>query len=144
MKININIILKLRKKRPTNYLNNKSLNTIENQKYVVDYLIRKFNQNSKPYKKEMYKIASKTKCTYQQILKWYSDERYKMYRSRYFPAKTIKFLLEEYEKQRYPSPDMIQIFANKLNLTKKQIARWFNKKRYKNSHVKSNEEKSNE
>ena len=49
MKININIILKLRKKRPTNYLNNKSLNTIENQKYVVDYLIRKFNQNSKPY-----------------------------------------------------------------------------------------------
>ena len=49
MKINTNITLKIGKKRPTNYLDIKSLNTIENQKYVVDYLIRKFNQNSKPY-----------------------------------------------------------------------------------------------
>ena len=107
-------------------------------------MIRKFNQNSKPYKNEIYKIASKTKCTYQQILKWYSDERFKRYRSRYFPEKTTKFLLEEFQKQRYPSPDMIQIFANKLNLTKKQVFRWFSKKRYENSHVKSYEEKGDE
>ena len=39
---------------------------------------------------------------------------------------------------------MIQIFANKLNLTKKQVSRWFCKRRAKNGHVISYEEKGDE
>ena len=104
-------------------------------------MIKKFNQNPKPYRKEIHKIASKTKCTYQQIIKWFSDERFKRNRDRFFPEKTIKFLIEEFEKQRYPSPDTIHLFANKLNLTYKQVLRWFNRRRYNNGITKLNDEK---
>ena len=56
-------------------------------------------------------------------------------RTHYFPNETKQFLLKEYEKQRYPSTEMTQIFANKLNLKKNQVNSWFCKRRSKNGHV---------
>ncbi len=122
-------------------MSNKSLNKIENQKHIVDYLIKKYKQNTKPNNQEVYKIASKTKFTCQQIKKWFSDERFKRNRDRCFPEKTLNFLIQEFEKQRYLSPDKIHLFANKLNLTYKQVLRWFNRRRCKNGFTKLNDKK---
>ena len=54
---------------------------------------------------------------------------------RYFSIEKRNYLIQEYEKQRYPSTDMIQMFANKLNLTFKQVMKWFCEQRYKNGHT---------
>ncbi len=122
-------------------MSNKSLNKIENQKHIVDYLIKKYKQNTKPNNQEVYKIASKTKFTCQQIKKWFSDERFKRNRDHCFPEKTLNFLIQEFEKQRYPSTEMIQMFANELNLTLKQVMQWFCDRRYKYGHAILNDKK---
>lgn len=48
------------------------------------------------------------------------------------------FLQKEYEKQPYPSSEMIQIFANKCNLTSKQVTNWFYVRRSKLGHSRHN------
>ena len=105
---------------------------------------------------DMIKIfANKCNLTSDQVRTWFGHQRNRngfvdrnkinlFGRTHYFPDETKQFLLNEYEKQRYPRPDMIQIFANKLNLTKKQVSRWFCKRRAKNGHVISYEEKGDE
>ena len=44
------------------------------------------------------------------------------------------FLRKEYEKQPYPSNEMVQIIANKCNLTFKQVTNWFYARRSKLGH----------
>ena len=125
-------------------MNNKKSNKIENQKHIVEYLIRKFNQNSRPNKEVLHKIASKTKISYQKILKWFLDERFKRNKAHYshpnhYPIETTKFLLEKYEKQRYPSSDMLRIYANKISLTFKKVQMWFKGRRFNEKKFKRND-----
>jgi predicted solute-binding protein len=54
---------------------------------------------------------------------------------RHFPIEKRNFLIQEYEKQQYPSTEMIQMFANELNLTFKQVMQWFCDRRYKYGHT---------
>jgi hypothetical protein len=53
-----------------------------------------------------------------------------------FSIEITNFLIQEYEKKQYPSIEMIQMFANKLNLTFKQVRRWFETRRSRLGHSK--------
>ena len=97
---------------------------------------------------DMIKIfANKCNLTFEQVRTWFRHQRKRngfvdRNKINYFPDETKQFLLKEYEKKRYPSSDMIQMFANKLNLTYNQVSRWFCKRRTKNGHVKPYHQRS--
>jgi hypothetical protein len=113
---------------------------------IKSFLIQEYEKQPYPSSEMIQIFANKCNLTSGQVRTWFKDQRYRKSffnrnkmnffgRTHSFPDKTKQFLLKEYEKQRYPSTEMIQIFANKLNLTKNQVNRWFCKRRSKNGHV---------
>lgn len=109
---------------------------------IKSFLIQEYEKQPYPSSEMIQIFANKCNLTSGQVRTWFRDQRYRKSffnrnkmnffgRTHSFPDKTKQFLLKEYEKQRYPSTEMIQIFANKLNLTKNQVNRWFCKRRSK-------------
>ena len=43
-------------------------------KHIVEYLLRKYNQNPRPNSEEIDKMACKTKLTPKQIKRWFKSE----------------------------------------------------------------------
>ena len=109
---------------------------------IKSFLIQEYEKQPYPSSEMIQIFANKCNLTSGQVRTWFKDQRYRnsffnrnkmnfFGRTHSFPDETKQFLLKEYEKQRYPSPDKIHLFAIKLNRTYKQVLRWFNRRRYK-------------
>jgi len=93
-----------------------------------------------PNARELEIIMLETTLNEEQIKRWFGDKRHKagLTQLTYFPAETTQYLTKKYEQNKYPSDKEITKMASATRLEFKQVKRWFNKRRQKLAHVKSN------
>jgi hypothetical protein len=105
--------------------------------YIVNYLIDKYNHNKYPNSKQIEEIAARTQLHNKQIYAWFQERRVKFNHTK--PARFsthIDYLIDNYNRDKYPSAENIKKMSEMTHMTEKQIYTWFQERRVKLKHTK--------
>lgn len=107
---------------------------------VVEYLNDKFEKNNYPTTGEIILMVSETGLAKKQINQWFNDKRYRSNRtkSNKYPEHVIKYLIEKFAENNYPSTEEKHKIALETKLSTQQVNKWFEDKRYKSKPIETN------
>ncbi len=121
--------------------NNKSKPNNNLSEATISYLDKKFQKNQRPTQNEIKLITSNTILTNKQVSNWFLNKRLNEKKilqpenknkiTKYQFENTKKeYLLNEYDRNKYPSKQTLERISLEINLTPKQVETWFKNKRH--------------
>jgi hypothetical protein len=108
---------------------------------TISYLNKKFLKNQRPNQDEIKIITSNTILTNKQVSNWFLNKRLDEKKILQPKNKTTitkfqfentkkEYLLNEYDKNKYPNKQTLERISLEINLTPKQVETWFKNKRH--------------
>jgi len=121
--------------------NNKSKPNNNLSEATISYLDKKFQKNQRPTQNEIKLITSNTILTNKQVSNWFLNKRLNEKKilqpenknkiTKYQFENTKKeYLLNEYDRNKYPSKQTLERISLEINVTQKQVETWFKNKRH--------------